>query len=105
MKKRTKQIIEGAVIFISTLLAGFLITTLSFKLFDFLSQNQMRILFLADFIILIISVCAAIFYFENKGNKSRRKKELEDRHNKRIEERQSQIKDIEAIIANNNFAA
>lgn len=105
MNKRTKQLIEGTVIFISTLVIGFIITILSFKLFDSLSQNQMRILFTVDFIMLITSAGGVMFYFESEKNKKQRKKEFEKRHNKRVEERQTQLKDIESIISGRNFAA
>lgn len=105
MNKRTKQLIEGTVIFISTLVIGFIITILSFKLFDSLSQNQMRILFAVDFIMLIASAGGVMLYFESEKNKKREKKEFEKRHNKRVEERQAQLKDIESIISGRNFAA
>ena len=105
MNRRKKQLIEGAIIFISTLAVGFIMTILSFELFDVLSQNQLRVLFAVDFTLLIASAGGVMIYFESVKNKKRRQKEFEKRHNKRIEEKQSQMKDIEAIIAGRNFAA
>lgn len=105
MNKKTKQLIEGAIIFISTLVVGFAVTVLSFRLFDSLTQNQLRILFAVDFAALIAAGGGTMLYFESKKNKEKRKKEFEKRHNKRIEEKQSQLKNIEAIIANSTFAA
>lgn len=105
MKKRKKQLIEGTIIFITTLAIGFAVTTLSFKLFDSLTQNQMRILFAVDFTLLIASAGSVMVYFESAKNKKQRKKEFEKRHNKRMAEKQSQMKDIETIITGRNFAA
>lgn len=105
MNKKTRQLIEGTAIFISTLAVGFILTVLSFKLFDSLSQNQMRVLFTVDFTLLIAAAGGVMFYFESEKNKKKRKKEFEKRHNKRIEKRTAQLKDIEAILSDRNFAA
>lgn len=105
MNKNTKQIIQGAIIFIATLLIGFGITAISFNLFDTLTQNQMRILFTADVMLLIAIGTVAKLIFDGKKAKKKREKKLNDRHNKRIEQRQLEINGIDIIIAKNNFAA
>lgn len=105
MNKNKKQIVTASIIFITTLLSGFAITALSFNLFDVLTQNQMRVLFTADVLILFAIGSAAWFCFEAKKSKAKKKKELELRHNKRIEQRYTEMREIDAILAKNKFAA
>ena len=45
MKKTGKKLIQSLVIWVVTLAAGFLITYVSFNLFDNLTANQLKLLF------------------------------------------------------------
>lgn len=72
MNKRTKKFITGIMIFTSTLTAGFLITMLSFNLFDALTPTQMKILFTADVICLVVTGAAVYLADERKKKKGKK---------------------------------
>lgn len=98
MKKSIKQLLSGAIISAVTLAFGFALTMLSFNLFDSLTANQMKILFAADIICLALTGCIAFFLFESKRSKKRKEKLLQERHNRRIEKRNNEIKGLESIL-------
>lgn len=100
-----KVILKSVIIFLTTLFVGFGITAFSFNLFHDLTQNQMRLLFALDVISLIAIGGGVMYFFESKKAKKRREQELQERHNKRVELRKAQYKDIDVIIAKNKFAA
>lgn len=105
MNNKKSKIIKGLIIFVTTLLAGFGITALSFNLFDVLTQNQMRLLFAAD-VLLIIAVGAAVWsVYESNKIKKQRQLLFEERHKERVARRNSEMKDIDIIIAKNKYAA
>ena len=100
-----KQILKAVIIFISTLVIGFVVTAISFNLFDNLTQNQLRLLFALDIISLLAMGSGVWFFFESKRNKKMRELELKERHRQRVELRNAEYKDIDIIIAKNKFAA
>ncbi len=105
MNNKTNKIVKGLIIFGATLLAGFGITALSFNLFDVLTQNQMRLLFAID-VLLIIAIGAAVwFIFESNKIKKEKQRQFEKRHTQRVEKRNSEMRDINIIIAKNKYAA
>lgn len=105
MNKKSNKIIKGLLIFSVTLLSGFSITALSFELFDVLTQNQMRLLFAVD--VLLISAIGAVVWFLFESGRLKRKKQklFEQRHNERVMAKNAQMKDIDIIIAKNKYAA
>ena len=105
MNTKSKKIIKGLLIFSATLLSGFAITALSFKLFDVLTQNQMRILFAADVVFICVIGAAVWFIFESSRLKKKKQKLFEQRHNERVRAKNAQMKDIDIIIAKNKYAA
>ncbi len=105
MNNKSNKIIKGLLIFSVTLFSGFGITALSFNLFDALTQNQMRLLFAID-VLLIIAVGTIVWLlFESVKLKKKKQKEFEHRHNERVKAMNAQMKDIEIIIAKNKYAA
>ena len=105
MKKQIKNFMKAVFISISSLTAGMAITAVSFNLFDSLTNNQMKLLFALDVICLAILGTIIYFIVESKKIQNRRKKEFEKRHNKRIAQRNDQMKDIFKIINHSDFAA
>ncbi len=105
MKKKSNRIITGIIIFISTLGAGFGITAISFSLFDTLTNNQMRILFAADIILLLLIGTIAWFVYESKVNFNKKKMEFKKRHDERMKKNIEYSKEMSTIIDYSNFAA
>lgn len=105
MNKSVKKIVESLVITTVTLVMGFIITSISFNLFDNLNNNQMKVLFAID-VICLIAVGSFFFVLsETKNAKKKRKQSFEKRHRERIEQKHKQFNEIECIINNSNFAA
>lgn len=105
MNKSIKKIIISAVITAVTIIIGFAVTTLTFNLFDSLTTNQMRLLFAIDFICLITVGGIFLFLSESKQAKKRKKRQLEKRHNQRIENRKKEFKEINNILSDSGYAA
>lgn len=105
MNRNFKKVLEGLLIFAATLIAGFLITAISFNLFDELTRNQLRILFTID--IAALSAIGGIVFFaaNSKKQKLRKKKEFEKRHQQRTNKRDNEMAGINIIPAKNQFAA
>lgn len=105
MNKNTEKLISSIVISTTTLIAGFIITMVSFNLFGELTANQMKILFAIDF--LCLAAVGGIFLFlpEYKKDKKREKRELERKRKRRFLENEKQIAEINAIISASNYAA
>lgn len=102
MKKSTKKIILSIAISIITLIVGVVITAISFNIFDELTRNQLRLLFTFDVLILLAIGTISWFVYENKQMKNKKRKELERRHNVRVEK---QTEEILNLINCKNFAA
>lgn len=105
MKNSTKKFLSGLAITVVTMATGFVITAISFNLFETLTTNQLRLVFAVDVIILLAIGTISWFIYENKKLKDKRKKEIELRHNKRIKEINKQNKEIINIINRTNIAA
>lgn len=95
MKNSKKKIISSIIIFAVTILAGFGITAISFNLFDNLSQNQMRILFAADIVILLFIGTVAWFLCESQKNVRK----------KNVKKQSKQLNPINSTFDFSNFAA
>lgn len=105
MKNSTKKFLSGLTITIVTMATGFVITAISFNLFDVLTRNQMRLVFAIDVIILLVIGTISWFIYEKKQLKEKRKKEIELRHNRRVREINKQNQEIINIISRTNIAA
>ncbi len=105
MKKSVKKLVWSFLITTATLIAGFAITFISFRLFDQLTANQMKILFAADILVLAAAATGVWYFYESKKAKKRRRKAFEKRHNERVAERKREIEEINKIISRTNIAA
>lgn len=104
MKKQLNKIFKSAIIFIVTLGTGFAVTAVSFNLFDNLSQNQMRLMFAIDIILLLAIAGGAYLLFESKRKRQKRDEALRQRHNRRVKERNELLNSI-ILDSDNKFAA
>ncbi len=104
MKKQLNKIFKSAIIFIATLGTGFAVTAVSFNLFDNLSQNQMRLMFAVDIILLLAIGGGAYLLFESKRKRQKRDEALRQRHNQRVKERNELLNSI-ILDSDNKFAA
>lgn len=105
MRNNKKQIITGIIIFLVTLIAGFSITAISFNLFEVLTRNQMRALFAFDIISLLMVGACVLLFTQSRKSRQVKEKRLVENHNKRVERRNNELREIEIIIAKNKFAA
>ena len=105
MNKNTEKLISSIVISTTTLIAGFIITMVSFNLFGELTANQMKILFAIDFLCLAAVGGTFLFLPEYKKDKKREKRELERKRIRRFLENEKEIAEINAIISASNYAA
>jgi len=105
MKKNTKKLLMGISISLITLGAGFLITIVSFNLFDSLTANQMKLLFAIDVISLITSGAVTYVVFETKKAKKRRENELKKRHFQRMSRQCREFKGLESYLNISDSAA
>ena len=80
MNKKAKEIIKGIIIFTVTLTIGFMVTAVSFNLFNELTRSQMRLLFATDIIVLLAIGSGAWFTEHSIKLKKKRERELEKRH-------------------------
>lgn len=105
MKKNTKKLLTGTLISLVTLGAGFLITLISFNLFDTLNANQMKILFAIDVVCLIASGAGAYLHFESKRAKKMKESEFQKRHFQRMSRQCREYKGIEKYLNISDTAA
>lgn len=89
-----KKAIEAAIIFIVTAAAGFLAISLPFRLFEELSQSEMRILLAAE-----CALCAAVYsavFLSREAKKQRklRNARLKERHEQRVLLRREEMRGI-----------
>ncbi len=104
MKKSIKKILSSILITTVTLITGFLITAVSFSLYDKLSINQMRLLFAFDIICILIIGMAAWFIYETKKSREKKRRTFEYKHRKRVADNES-FDEILNTIKSTNFAA
>lgn len=105
MKKSTKKIVGGILIFAVTLIVGFGITCISFNLFNNMSINQMRLVFAVDIIVLLITGACAWFIYEGKEAKKQRELEFSHRHNERLKAVEKRNNELFNLTQNGNYAA
>lgn len=72
MNINLRKILNALFIFTVTAAAGFLITAVSFNLFDRLTVNEMRILFTLD--ILLLLVCGGYFLYHSDKKRVRKER-------------------------------
>jgi hypothetical protein len=98
MKKKIQSALRSFALFAVTLTSGFALTLGSFNLFESLSRNQMRLLFVAD-IAIILSVGAAVHFFtESRRARVKKENELRNRHEARVRIHNSQYDEVNKII-------
>ncbi len=105
MNKTVKKLISSVAISAVTLSVGFIVTMVSFNLFDALTTNQMRILFTVDFVCLIAVGGIFLYISESKSAKRKRRQGFEKRQMERIEENEKEMAQINEIITNSGYAA
>lgn len=105
MNKTVKKLISSVAISAVTLSVGFIVTMVSFNLFDALTTNQMRILFTVDFVCLIAVGGIFLYISESKCAKRKRRQGFEKRQRERIEENEKEMAQINEIITNSGYAA
>lgn len=99
MKNTIKTILLSAV----TLAAGFIAMSVPFRLFDNLSQMQMRILLIAEVIIYFIIFSVVFLKKEANAQRKAKEKELKEKHNKRVLKRKQKLSGI--TVQNFDLAA
>lgn len=104
MNKKVKEIIKGITIFTVTLTIGFMVTGISFNLFDELTRNQLRLLFASDIMILLAIGGIAWHITSSAKQKAKRARELKSRHDKRVEKMQKEMTGLN-IITSEKFVA
>lgn len=105
MKNTVKKIFTSVIISTATLLAGLLITMVSFRLFGNLSTNEMRLLFAIDIISLVTAGAGFLIFQENKSCKRKKEEAYQSRRNERIAQLDREMNEIERIINHSDFAA
>lgn len=98
-----KNIIKNILLSLITLTAGFISMSVPFRLFDNLSQMQMRMLLIAE-VIIYFSIFAAVFLKkEAKAQRRAKEKRMKENHNKRVHERNRELSGI--TVQNFDLAA
>lgn len=90
MKKTIKTILSAVL----TTVAGFCLMAFPFRIFDFLSSQQMKVIFIAELVIYFLIFAAAGTAFEAKRDRKRKNEEMQKRHNERVEKRNKQFQGI-----------
>ena len=89
--KKTIKLILSAVL---TTGIGYCLMAFPFHIFEFLTPNQMKIVFIAELIIYFIIFAAVGTAFEKRRDRKRKNEEMQKRHNERAEKRNKQIQGI-----------
>lgn len=90
MKKTIKTILSAVL----TAVTGFCLMAFPFHIFDFLNDQQMKIVFVAELVIYFLIFAAAGTAFEAKKDRKRKNEEMRKRHNERVEKRSRQFQGI-----------
>lgn len=99
MKKTIKTILSAVL----TAVTGFCLMAFPFHIFDFLTDQQMKIIFVSELIIYFLIFAAAGTAFEAKRDRKRKDEEMQKRHNERIEKNKKQFQGIN--ITDFNYVA
>lgn len=105
MKNTVKKIFTSVFISLATLIAGLIITMVSFRLFGNLSTNEMRLLFAVDIISLVSAGAGFLIFQENKSCKRKKEEAYRSRRNEHIAQLGREMNETERIINHSNFAA
>lgn len=105
MKKTTKKLITASAITFVTLAVGFAITMASFNLFGYLSIGEMKVLFAIDVIALFFTGSVFLLFQESKANKKRKEEQYRIRRERRLEEINNELHEINLVINRSNSAA
>lgn len=89
-----KKAIKAAVLFILTVSVGFLAMSLPFRLFEELTQTEMRILLGAECALCAIVYSAVFLSKEAKKQRERRNAGLKERHDERVSLRRKEMNGI-----------
>lgn len=89
-----KNTLTTIIISLLTLLTAFAATVIPFRLFDSLTQAQMRILLFAEVTIYLTIFSAVCLKKEQRAQRKSKEQELKKRHRKRIEKRNGEMKGI-----------
>ncbi len=90
MKKTIKTILSAVL----TAVTGFCLMAFPFHIFDFLTTQQMKVIFVAELIIYFLIFAAAGTAFEARRDRKRKSKEMQKKHNERVEKRKRQFQGI-----------
>lgn len=105
MKKSIKKLITASAITFVTLAVGFAITMASFNLFGYLSIGEMKVLFAIDVIALFFTGSVFLLFQESKTNKKRKEEQYRIRRERRLEEINNELYEINLVINRSNSAA
>lgn len=89
-----KNLFSKVLISVTALIVGYGAMVLPFRLFDNLTGMQMRILFFSEMIVYFAIVSAFFLIREAKAEKEKRKLAFQERHNRRVEKRNSELRGI-----------
>ena len=89
-----KNLFSKVLISVTALIVGYGAMVLPFKLFENLTGMQMRILFIAEIIVYFAIASAFFLIKEAKAEKEKRRLELQERHDRRVEKRKSELSGI-----------
>lgn len=89
-----KNLLSKVFVSVTALIVGFGAMVLPFRLFENLTGMQMRILFIAEIIVYFAIVSAFFLIKEAKAEKEKRRLELLERHNRRVEKRNAELSGI-----------
>ncbi|MGN0522025.1 MAG: hypothetical protein ACI4IQ_05245 [Eubacterium sp.] len=105
MKKTINKIIKSTAISIVTLLAGFIITAISFNLFDSLTPNQMKILFAFDVICLTVAGAITLLVSDKKKLQKKQKKARRKIRYQQLLKEEQDFSQLVKIADKSDFAA
>lgn len=89
-----KNTLNTVITSLLTLLTAFAATVIPFRLFDSLTQQQMRILLFAEVFVYFAIFSAVFLKKERRAQRKSKEQELRKRHCERIEKRNSEMSGI-----------
>lgn len=98
-----KNRLNTVIISLTAILTAFAATVLPFRLFDALTQTQMRIILFAEVAVYLSIFCLVFLKKEKVAERKSKENELQRRHNERIEKRSCEMQGLK--IRDYDFAA
>lgn len=89
-----KNALNTIIISLLTLLTAFTATVVPFRLFDSLTQTQMRILLFAEIALYLTIFSAVCLKKEQKAQRKSKEQALQKRHRERVEKRNEEMNGI-----------